>query len=107
MIIVETPIFTKRIEEILTAGEYQELQLELLSAPEKGKVIPGTGGLRKLRWSAGGKGKRGGARVIYYYFHSGSELLMLFAFRKNEISDLTRKQLNMLRTVVEEAYHEK
>lgn len=107
MIIIETPIFTKRIEEILTADEYQYLQLELIAAPDKGKVIPGSGGLRKLRWYARGKGKRGGVRVIYYYFHSGSELLMLFAFRKNELSDLTKKQLKQLRAVVDEAYYEK
>jgi hypothetical protein len=101
MVIIETPVFTKRIIEVLTDDEYKELQQEIADNPKKGDLIPGGGGLRKLRWSASGRGKRGGARVIYYWFVSESEILMLFVFKKNERSDITKDQLKLLRAIVE------
>lgn len=101
MVIIETPVFTKRIIEVLTDDEYKELQKEIVENPKKGDLIPGGKGLRKLRWSASGRGKRGGARVIYYWFVSDSEILMLFVFKKNERSDITKNQLKLLRTIVE------
>lgn len=64
MIIIETPIFTRRIQTILSGEEYRLLQIHLINKPDVGKIIPGSGGLRKLRWSAGGHGKSGGIRVI-------------------------------------------
>jgi hypothetical protein len=101
MVIIETPVFTKRILEILADDEYKELQQEIAENPKKGDLIPGGGGLRKLRWSASGRGKRGGARVIYYWFVSDSEILMLFVFKKNERSDISKDQLKLLRSIVE------
>ena len=65
MIFVETPIFTAQLRELLTDDEYSEFQKFLIRQPEAGDVIRETGGLRKVRWSAGDKGKRGGVRVIY------------------------------------------
>lgn len=65
MVIVETPIFTKQILSTLSDDEYRLFQNMLFEHPDAGKVIPGSGGLRKLRWSAEGRGKRGGLRVIY------------------------------------------
>jgi mRNA-degrading endonuclease RelE of RelBE toxin-antitoxin system len=70
MVIIETPIFTKRIQELITDDEYRLLQAHLVNRPDVGKIMPGSDGLRKLRWSAGGRGKRGGIRVIYYWFVS-------------------------------------
>ena len=99
MLIVETPIFTKRVLEALTDDEYRELQLYLAQYPHAGDVIPGSHGLRKLRWKASGKGKRGGARVIYYWVKQREALLMLFIFKKNERSDLSRDQLKILKTI--------
>jgi hypothetical protein len=61
---VETPIFTRAIEELPDHEDYRSLQSALLLRPEAGRVIRGSGGLRKIRWSAGGQGKRGGCRVI-------------------------------------------
>ncbi len=61
MIIIETPIFTRRIQTILSDEEYRLLQTHLINKPDVGKIIPGSGGLRKLRWSAGGHGKSGGS----------------------------------------------
>jgi len=67
MVIVETSIFTRRVMELLLDDEYRELQATLVDRPDAGPVIPGSGGLRKIRWSTSGHGKRGGSRIIYYW----------------------------------------
>jgi hypothetical protein len=66
--------------------------------------MPGSGGLRKLRWSAGGRGKRGGIRVIYYWFVSKDIILLLYVFAKSERDDLTTEQLRQLRKIIEKEY---
>ncbi|MBD3647168.1 MAG: transcriptional regulator [Pseudomonadales bacterium] len=63
---IETRLFTRLAGEYLDHDEYVRLQLELIANPGAGFVIPGTGGIRKLRWSMAGRGKRGALRVIYY-----------------------------------------
>ena len=102
MVFVETPIFTRRVVELLDEEQYRLLQGVLVAAPESGKVIPNSGGLRKLRWAGSGRGKRGGIRVIYYWLPEQAEILMLFLFAKNEQSDLDAQQLRKLRRTVEE-----
>ena len=72
--------------------------------PEQGAVIPGSGGLRKLRWAGRGRGKRGGTRVIYYWFVSESVIYMLFAYAKNAAADLTPAQVKVLRQLVKEEF---
>lgn len=72
--------------------------------PEQGAVIPGSGGLRKLRWAGRGHGKRGGTRVIYYWFVSESVIYMLFAYAKNAAADLTPAQVKVLRQLVKEEF---
>ena len=67
MKIIETPIFTRIVESLLTDEEYRLLQSKLVNSPEFGNVIPGSGGLRKIRWRTEARGKRGGIRVIYYW----------------------------------------
>lgn len=104
MVIIETPIFTRRIQAILADDEYRLLQAQLVQKPDAGKIIPGSGGLRKLRWSAGGHGKRGGIRVVYYWFVSPEVVLMLFAYPKNEQDNLTPDQLKQLKKLVEGEY---
>jgi hypothetical protein len=69
-----------------------------------GKIIKGSGGLRKLRWSAKGHGKSGGVRIIYYWFTTHGTILLLFAHAKNERDDLTREQLEQLRRAMEGEY---
>mgnify|MGYP001322469319 CR=1 FL=1 len=101
MVIVETPIFTKRVAQALDEDQYRLLQAALIAAPEAGKVIRGGGGLRKLRWAGSSRGKRGGARVIYRWFPEHDSLLMLFVFLKNERDDLSPQQLKRLREVAE------
>lgn len=104
MVIVETRAFTTRILDLLSDEDYRLLQLELVRDPDAGRVIPGTGGLRKLRWGASGRGKRGGARIIYFWHPKSQSALMLFAYSKNERSDLTPAQKRALRRVVETEY---
>lgn len=67
MLFVETPVFTRELQTLLPDDVYSSLQLALMFRPEAGAVIPGGAGLRKIRWSLPGKGKRGGVRVIYYW----------------------------------------
>ena len=104
MTIIETPIFTRRIQLMLSDEEYRLLQAHLVNKPDIGKVIPGSGGMRKLRWSAKGHGKRGGIRVIYYWFMSKDIILLLFAYSKNEQDDLTKEQLRQLKKIIEREY---
>jgi len=107
MVIIETPIFTKQILSTLSDDEYRLLQQALLERPGAGKVIPGSGGLRKLRWTAEGRGKRGGVRMIYYWFTAQGTILLLFIYPKNVQDNLTPDQLKQLKKVVEEEYHER
>ncbi len=104
---IETSIFTQRVVDILTDDEYRDLQGELADNPEKGVKIPGTRGIRKLRWKVDSKGKRGGARVIYYFLNSRGCILMLYLFKKNEQDDLLPDQMKVLKTIVEEEKYER
>lgn len=82
--------------------DYRELQDALVIAPDTGDVIRNSGGIRKVRCVAKGHGKRGGARVIYYWRVSADQLFMLYAYAKNEQEDLTSDQLKALRNIVTE-----
>ena len=96
MIFIETDTFTKRIQTLLTDEEYSYLQAELIKRPEAGKLISGGKGLRKLRWAGGAKGKRGGVRIIYYFYLKEWQIYMIYPFKKSEQSDLTPEQLRTL-----------
>jgi hypothetical protein len=104
MEIVETSIFTRRVRELLREEEYRLLQLHLSANPDAGAVIRGAGGLRKVRWTLGASGKRGGVRLIYYWSRAQDRLLMLFVYPKSERDDLTAAQLRALRELVEKEY---
>ena len=101
---VETPIFTKEVRELLEDEEYRALQLALIFRPEQGAVIPGSGGLRKLRWGVKGRGKRGGLRIIYFYETAKETFFMLFLYSKNVQEDLTPSQLRILGRLVREEF---
>ncbi len=101
MVIVETPIFTKLISEIMSDDEYKELQEALVIKPDLGVLIKNSGGLRKVRWSVDGRGKRGGVRVIYYWMTDNEQLYMMYIFPKSTQENLTDAQTKALRQIVE------
>lgn len=107
MVIIETPIFTKQLSSTLSDEDYRLFQATLLDRPAAGKVIPGGGGLRKIRWALEGRGKSGGVRVIYYWFTARGTILLLFMYPKNVQDNLTQDQLKQLKKIIEEEYHEK
>lgn len=100
MEIIETPLFTKRVLQEMREEEYRELQLALVDNPALGPGI-GYGGLRKLRWKAEGRGKRGGYRIIYYWATESGIILLLFMYPKNEQEELTAAQKRVLQRIVE------
>lgn len=99
---VETPVFSSQLYGLLSDDDYRALQLALALRPEQGTLIPGSGGLRKLRWMLRGKGKRGGLRVIYYWDSAEGAIYLLFLYAKNEQEDLRPDQLRLLRRIVQE-----
>ena len=101
---IETPIFTRELKNLLEDAEYHALQLALLFRPEQGALIPGSGGLRKLRWRQKGKGKRGGCRVIYYWDEKEETFYMLLAYAKSKQEDLTPTQMKVLTKLVKEEF---
>jgi hypothetical protein len=101
---IETSVFTRAVVEILDDESYRALQLALLLRPELGSLIRGSGGLRKLRWSVRGQGKRGGARAIYFWHEASETFYMLYAYRKSVQEDLTAHQLKTLRRLVREEF---
>ncbi len=101
MIFVETRSFSRRRAEQITDEQFRMLQLALIERPDAGNLIPGTGGLRKLRWGSEGRGKRGGVRLIYHTVPRRGLILLLFLYPKNEQGDLTPDQIRILRTLVQ------
>lgn len=90
--VVETSAFARRAEKLLTVEEHEELIFFLALHPVSGAEIPGTGGVRKVRFAAKGKGKSGGVRVIYYFFDEENPLYAIFLYGKSEQANLTSAQ---------------
>lgn len=95
--VVETPEFLSATRKLMTHEERAVLVEYLAYNPTEGDLIPGTGGVRKLRWGMEGRGKRGGARVIYFHHDAGMPLFALTAFAKNERADLSQADRNDFR----------
>jgi hypothetical protein len=98
---VETSQFTKLIERYLNDDEYAELQQYLNKNPEAGVVVPGSGGVRKLRWQVRNKGKRGGLRVIYYLRLRDEQIWLLTLYAKTEVISLPAQYLKMIKEAIE------
>ena len=106
---IEAPVFTKLLGEYLTDDEYHALQMFLAEDPHAGALIPGTGGFRKMRWTdpRRSKGKRGGLRVIYYYFSEDLQIWFLTIYNKDEADDLTFDQRRMLKAAIDRETQER
>jgi hypothetical protein len=100
---IEAPAFTRYFSKYLSDDEYRRLQLQLAGNPEAGDVMPGSGGFRKMRWADArrGKGRRGGLRVIYYYFVHDRQILLMTLYGKDEATDLTAKEKKGLKLAIE------
>ena len=96
--IVELPEFLRKSDKLLKDSEKQSIVNYLALHPESGDVIQGSGGIRKLRWSAQNKGKSGGVRVIYYYQNESIPLFLLTIFGKGEKANLSKGERNELAT---------
>ena len=90
--VVETPVFIRRAEKLLSEDEHDDLITFLATNPRSGDEIVGTGGVRKVRFAGKGKGKSGGVRVIYYFYDEDIPIYALLIYAKNERADLTAEQ---------------
>jgi hypothetical protein len=102
--LIETSTFTRQITSLLSDEEYGGFQSRIAAHPEFGALIRGGGGIRKVRVAVGSRGKRGGARVIYYWAVRKDVILLLYAYPKNVATDLTPKQISQLAKVVKEEF---
>ena len=98
---IEATTFTKYVYEYLSEEEYMGLQNFLLQYPEAGKIVPGAGGVRKVRWAALGKGKSGGVRVIYYFKRQDDEIWLLTIYSKGETENIPSHILRQIAKEVE------
>lgn len=96
MIFIETSKFTELLPQYLSDDEYRGLQTFLLQKPDAGNIIKGSGGVRKVRWAAAGKGKSGGIRAIYYWKKSDSEIWMLTLYSKSEQATIPNHTLKQI-----------
>ena len=92
--VVETPEFISKAKGLLTEEGREELIGHLAYNPTAGDLVPGAGGIRKIRWRLEGRGKRGGAQIIYFFHSASTPLFLLTAFAKNERVDLSQRDRN-------------
>ena len=102
MIFVELPPFIAFASEWWSDDDVRRLQNTLMAKPDAGDIIRGGSGIRKLRWSAQGRGKRGGARVIYYWYMPGDRIYLIYAYVKSRQDDLTPAQVKTLAALMKD-----
>jgi len=100
MTVVETPFFLRKAAGLLAEEERLLLIAFVGANPEAGDVIPESGGVRKVRWAARGKGKRGGFRVVYYFHNEAFPVFLLTVYSKSQKANLTKAERNELKTLV-------
>ena len=100
-VFIESSIFEKFRDTYISEEEFRLFQADLMANPKQGDVIQGTGGLRKIRVAGKDKGKRGGSRVIYYYFDEKRRFYLLTIYGKNEMSDLNAEQKKQLKAFMD------
>lgn len=100
---IELPIFTKYAPDYFSAEDLVALQVAISSRPDQGDVVPGTRGVRKLRWSRAGTGKQGGVRVLYYAQDALGRIWLLTVYAKSARENIAASTLNALREIAENA----
>ena len=100
---IEAPAFSRYLREYLDDDGYRESQSRLARDAKSGEVIPGAGGFRKVRWAdtRRGKGRRGGLRVIYYYFEEQQQIWLMTLYGKDEAADLTTAEKKTLKAAMD------
>ena len=98
---IETSLFSRIRDSCFSDVEFHRLQLHLVEKPHAGDVIRGTGGARKIRWRGKGHGKRGDIRVIYYWITKDDQILLLTAYAKNEMTDLSDAARSEIRRLIQ------
>lgn len=98
--VVETSAFISAAKDVFSDEEVEALIRTLAAKPESGKIMEGTGGVRKMRVALEGRGKSGGARVVYYYHSAKMPLFLMTAFAKNEKSNLSKAEKNAMAAAV-------
>jgi hypothetical protein len=98
---IEATAFTKHVYDYLSEDEYLGLQSYLLQYPESGKIVRGSGGVRKVRWAISGKGKSGGVRVIYYFKKQDDEIWFLTIYSKSEVESIPAHVLRQIAKEIE------
>ena len=98
---VETKLFTRLVQDYLSDDEYAALQEALLADPEAGAIIPGAGGVRKLRWGVAGRGKRGGIRVVYFLRTRHGQIWMLALYAKNVAENISANVLKQIKDEID------
>lgn len=104
MVFIETSLFSRLLPDYLSDDEYRALQGHLVESPDSGAVIRGSGGVRKVRWGTGGKGKSGGVRIIYYWITADDQILFLTIYGKSKKADLSAGELKRVMRLIEEIY---
>jgi len=99
---IETRLFTRLVQEYLSDEDYSRLQSQLIENPEAGAVVRGSGGVRKLRWAAAGRGKSGGYRVIYFVRRPKGIIWMLTMYPKNVADSVPGHVLKQIREEIED-----
>jgi hypothetical protein len=98
---IETKLFSRLVSDHLGDEEYAKLQSALIADPEAGDLVPGSGGVRKVRWRVAGRGKRGGIRVIYYARVRQGQIWMLTLYAKNEKENIPANVLRQIKDEVD------
>ena len=97
---IETPTFTRQVTALLSDEAYRGLQIDLAEAPDRGDLIKGGGGIRKLRYAAQGRGKSGGVHVIYYWLTEQHQIYMLVMYPKSQKDNLSDRETAILARLV-------
>lgn len=103
---IETPQFSSILYDYLDDASYLDLQIDLIKRPDRGDLIPGGGGIRKLRFAAQGRGKSGGVRIIYYWVTEAGQIYLLTLYPKGKKDNLTDEEVATLRKLAKEIVHE-